>query len=366
MLGPVRIAGRAGPVVLPARKTREVLVLLALAAPRPLSVTRLAEALWDEPPPSAVKTVQAHVSRVRAARRRPGARGGAGYVLDLGPDELDVLAVAEACRTARIAALDGDDAAAGAHYRRAEELWRGEPELPATVAGDAERARTAEERIGLAEAALAAAVASGDAAAAVGRLAELTARHPLHEELWDLRIKALYACGRQSDALAAYREARRVLVDEAGVEPGPALRATAAAVLRPQPGAAGRRDRRLAPTGGRRRSPLRHGGRRARRLRRVRQQWPRRAADQLDVHPGGRVPGGATARRRRRRAGRRAARARLRPSRCRALRSGTAGGVEAWAQDAVAVLDAACADARPRAGQRRHRHDRAPAGGHSS
>ncbi len=65
----------------------------------------------------------------------------------------------------------------------------------------------------------------------MGRLAELTARHPLHEELWDLRIKALYACGRQSDALAAYREARRILVDEAGVEPGPALRATAAAVL---------------------------------------------------------------------------------------------------------------------------------------
>jgi len=231
VLGPVQVTGSDGPVALPTRKTREVLALLALAAPRPLSLQRLADALWDEPPPSAVKTVQAHVSRVRAAVGGRVRGGPAGYALDLTAAELDALAVAEHRRAARVAALDGDDARAARLYAAAEAAWRGEPELPDTVAGDAERARVAEERLTLAEAALAASVAAGAAASAVGRLAELTARHPLREELWDLRLRALYACGRQSDALAAYREARRVLVAEAGVEPGPVLQATAAAVL---------------------------------------------------------------------------------------------------------------------------------------
>ncbi len=231
VLGPVQVTGPDGPVALPTRKTREVLALLALAAPRPLSLQRLADALWDEPPPSAVKTVQAQVSRVRAAVGGRLRGGPAGYVLDLTADELDALAVAEHRRAARVAALDGDDTRAARLYAAAEAAWRGEPELPDTVAGDAERARVAEERLTLAEAALAASVAAGSAASTVGRLAELTARHPLREELWDLRLRALFACGRQSDALAAYREARRVLVAEAGVEPGPALQATATAVL---------------------------------------------------------------------------------------------------------------------------------------
>ena len=59
VLGPLRLVGSAGPVAVPGRKAREVLALLALAAPRPLSVGALAERLWDDPPPAAVKTVRA-------------------------------------------------------------------------------------------------------------------------------------------------------------------------------------------------------------------------------------------------------------------------------------------------------------------
>ena len=76
VLGPVRLDGPDGPVVIEGRKTRQVLTLLALAAPRPLSVDSLARSLWDEPPPAATKTVQGHLSRVRLRARLGTAAGG--------------------------------------------------------------------------------------------------------------------------------------------------------------------------------------------------------------------------------------------------------------------------------------------------
>jgi DNA-binding SARP family transcriptional activator/pimeloyl-ACP methyl ester carboxylesterase len=235
-LGPLRIDGPTGPVPVTGRKTRQVLALLALAAPRPLSVDALAARLWDEPPPSAVKTVQAHVSRARSALAASGdagvLRGGpAGYHLGSDPAGLDVLAVADLRRRARLAALAGDDQGAAELLQQARRLWRGEPECPATALGEAERARWAEEHLVLVEDHLDAVVAAGSAADAVAELEALTAVHPLRERMWGLRMTALYHCGRQADALRAYRVARRTLVAEVGVEPGPQLQALAAAVL---------------------------------------------------------------------------------------------------------------------------------------
>ena len=43
---------------------------------------------------------------------------------------------------------------------------------------------------------------------------------------------ALYRAGRQADALAAYRDAHRALVEGLGIEPSPDLRALEAAILR--------------------------------------------------------------------------------------------------------------------------------------
>ena len=237
VLGPLRLEGPAGAVAVPGRKTREVLTLLALATPRPLSVEALADRLWDDPPPSAVKTVQGHVSRVRsalaAAHGDAGAlRGGpAGYQLVLGVERLDIVAVDELRRRARVTALAGDDHGAAQLLRRARQLWRGEPELPPTTGGEVERARLAEEHLLLIEDHLAAVVAAGSSADAVGELEALTAAHPLRERLWGLRMQALYRCGRQTDALHAYRAVRRLLMEDVGVEPGPALRALEAAIL---------------------------------------------------------------------------------------------------------------------------------------
>jgi DNA-binding SARP family transcriptional activator/pimeloyl-ACP methyl ester carboxylesterase len=237
VLGPLRLEGQDGPVTVIGRKTREVLAQLALGAPRPLSVSALVERLWDAPPPSAVKTVQGHVSRARsslaAARGWAGAiEGGAGgYRLVAETSQLDVHAIDDLRRRARVTALAGDDHYAAQLLRRARQLWRGEPELPATSTGEAQRARLIEEHLQLVEEHLAAMVAAGEAADTVAELEALTATHPLRERLWSLRMAALYRVGRQSDALNAYRDLHRILADEVGVEPGPEVRALDAAIL---------------------------------------------------------------------------------------------------------------------------------------
>src|SRR5690242_6143253 len=95
VLGPVELVGPTGPISVPGAKARQILVLLALHAPVQVQVDRIVDLLWDEPPPSAVKTVQAHVSRLRSSLRTAGApdvlvSSGGGYGLDLG-DALDAV-----------------------------------------------------------------------------------------------------------------------------------------------------------------------------------------------------------------------------------------------------------------------------------
>ena len=65
---------------------------------------------------------------------------------------------------------------------------------------------------------------AGRHAAVIGELDALAAEHPLREHVHGQRMLALYRCGRQSEALGAYRDARASLVEEIGVEPGADLR----------------------------------------------------------------------------------------------------------------------------------------------
>jgi pimeloyl-ACP methyl ester carboxylesterase/DNA-binding SARP family transcriptional activator len=181
--------------------------------------------------------VQGHLSRVRSALAAVHGEAGtvtggpAGYQLVADVQQLDVRTVWELRRLARVDTLAGDDRAAADQLHRARALWRGEPELPATAAGEAERTRWRQEHLLLVEDHLAAMVDAGSAAGAVPELEALTALHPLRERLWGLRMEALYRCGRQADALASYRAVHRHLAEEVGVEPGPHLRALLAAIL---------------------------------------------------------------------------------------------------------------------------------------
>ncbi len=200
-------------------KRRAVLAALALSAGAAVPVSRLIELVWGaEPPRTADKTLQAHVTRLRAVLGRDAiVRVGAAYRLDLPADAVDVLRFQH-----RLGAGDIDGAL---------DEWTGTPLSGLDADGfDATVDRLVEQWLAATETQLTRLVAS-DPAAAVGPLTELTAAHPFREELWALLMTALYRVGRQADALATYRMVRRELDEQLGVAPGPRLREVEAAIL---------------------------------------------------------------------------------------------------------------------------------------
>ena len=237
ILGPMQVRNEAGVVALGGIKPRAVLAVLLLQANRPVSAERLALALWGEDAPGgAVKTVQVHVSRLRRALDDPEviATTPAGYCLRVREGELDAARFEALVEDAREALAAGQPADAATILRQAVALWRGQAlaDLALEPFARAESARLEEQRLAAIELRVEADLAVGRHAEVVGELAQLVADHPTRERLSGQLMLALYRCGRQSDALDVYAAARRVLVDELGIEPGPELRDLHAAVLR--------------------------------------------------------------------------------------------------------------------------------------
>ncbi|OLR91399.1 hypothetical protein BJP25_00715 [Actinokineospora bangkokensis] len=238
VLGPVEVRGDDGPVSTGGPKPRALLAALAVQPRQVVSVSRLVDLIWDEAPPqSATALVHTYVSAVRrgfAAAGEPGAlvTRAPGYLLDLADADTDLGAFEGHLAAARRAERAGDDAGAVRAYEAALALWRG----PAFGGVDAGFARVRAD--GLAEERLAAEEGRARAGLALGRARELTeplrrlvAAHPLREEARGLLMRALVGIGRQVDALAVYREGRKHLLDELGIEPGEALRDLHARVL---------------------------------------------------------------------------------------------------------------------------------------
>jgi ABC-type transport system substrate-binding protein/DNA-binding SARP family transcriptional activator len=231
LLGPVEATIHGRPIPLGATKQRAMLAMLALEANATVPVDRLVDGLWSEDPPAtASKMVQLYVSQLRRLFDGNGAAivtHGRGYELRLDSDCVDAArferAVDEAGR---------GDGASGA--REALTLWHGD--ALANVADEpfapAEIRRLEDLRLRATELAIAADLAAGRHREVLGELETLVAAHPLSERLHGQRMLALYRSGRQAEALEAYTAARRVLVDEIGVEPGPELRALHDAILR--------------------------------------------------------------------------------------------------------------------------------------
>ena len=235
VLGPIVLRDDVREIPVIGVKARQILTVLALSSPAPVTLDRLIDLLWVDPPAAAAKTVQAHVSRLRRALADAGASGSlvgsrSGYRLELG-DSIDTCALAQF--TARAgAARDGDDARLAAElFGQACELWRGEPELPDTFSGDALRRSLHDQRLALTIAHLAALIDAGAPDQAIADLGELVGTEPLNERLWELQILALYRSGRPTEALRAYEQLRSVLAEEVGALPGPALRNLEAAIL---------------------------------------------------------------------------------------------------------------------------------------
>jgi predicted ATPase/DNA-binding SARP family transcriptional activator len=251
ILGPLEVRTGDRPVALGGAKPRAVLAMLALHANQPVSAERLAAAVWGEDvPPSAVKTVQVYVARLRKALGDPDVLVAtpAGYRLRVGEGELDAQRFEREVAGAREALAAGRGEQAAATLRDALSLWRGPPlaELGDSAFAPAEIARLEEQRLTALELRLDADLAAGRHAELVGELRQLTELHPLRERLHAQLMTALYRGGRQAEALEAYRAARAVLVEELGIEPGAELQEVHRAVLAQDPEiAAPRRDRRL-------------------------------------------------------------------------------------------------------------------------
>jgi DNA-binding SARP family transcriptional activator/tetratricopeptide (TPR) repeat protein len=212
-------------------KERAVLAALLLHANEVVLIDDLVEALWGAlSPPSAEMTVRNYVKRLRQVLGGTGgsriSTGAGGYSIRVEAGEFDVARFEALAAAARAAARGGRWDQVSRQARAALSLWRGDPLVDAgsKVLADREAPRLAEMRLQVLEARLDADVRSGDRAKVIPELRRLVHMYPLREHLHATLMLALYRCGQQGDALAAYRNVRRVLVAELGVEPGPDLR----------------------------------------------------------------------------------------------------------------------------------------------
>ena len=236
LLGPLEASADGKPVELPGGKPRALLARVLLDAGRVVAVETLVDSLWGErAPPSAHKVVQVYVSQLRKALGADRIETRApGYLLRTERDELDL---------GRFEALAESARATPDPRRRAKlltealDLWRGpaleefrdEPFAPAAAR------RLAELRLSVLEQRIEAELELGEHARLVAELEALAEQEPLRE--WPRRqlMLALYRSGRQAEALERFREGRRRLVDELGIEPSPSLQELERAILRHDP-----------------------------------------------------------------------------------------------------------------------------------
>ncbi|MGR6322497.1 BTAD domain-containing putative transcriptional regulator [Micromonospora soli] len=229
ILGPLRVG--AGEATVTAGRDRTVLAMLLLRAGRVVPVEELIDAVWEDHPPATARTqLQICVSRLRQRLSLLGmspeviVRDPVGYGVWVEPDELDALVFAREVETGRAALAAGQPTEARRRYRAALALWRG-PALAGIASRTVRRRAQAldEQRLTALEECVDVELRLGQAADLIDELAESVEREPLRERLRGQLMLALSAVGRQADALAVYREGRRIYAEELGIEPGAAL-----------------------------------------------------------------------------------------------------------------------------------------------
>lgn len=245
VLGPLQVVGPSGAVQLPGNKEQALLAHLVARVGHTVPLDDLVETVWGaHPPRTAQKALQNHVLRLRNALE-PDRNGSprllvtdpTGYRLDVDDEQVDARRFERLTALGRRALRDGRWASASATLSEALALWRGRAYsgVESTPVGAAESRRLEELRRLATEDRVAADLELGRAAEVVSELEALVSDDPLRERGWQLLVLALYRSGRHADALAAYGRVREVLVEELGVEPGPALRRLHAQVLGQDP-----------------------------------------------------------------------------------------------------------------------------------
>ncbi len=242
ILGPVEVLDHEGrPLEVPRGRPGSLLALLLVHGDQVIPADRVIEELWgDKLPANPHNAVQVVASRLRKALGSDvilSRAGGYSLRLEAGARDSDRFEELVAKGRAQLAA--GDAAGAAEAFRRGLALWRGPAlaDVRFEPFAQAEVTRLEELRLACSEALIDADLALGRHADIVGELEALVAEHPLSERLRGQLMLALYRSGRQAEALAAYREARRMLVDELGIEPSQELRDLEQAILRQEAGA---------------------------------------------------------------------------------------------------------------------------------
>jgi predicted ATPase/DNA-binding SARP family transcriptional activator len=249
ILGSFEVVGSTGLIDLRGAKRRGLLACLVVHAGQPLSTDLLVEELWgDGGSGGAARTVQTYVSQLRrllhdepaSLTTRPG-----GYVLEVDPADVD----AQRFERGVIATgTEPDPRRLLAMLDQALNLWRGAPLREFAGAEWADREATRLEALYL----LAlhrrhdTLLELDRAVEAAAELEPLVRSYPLDERLWGQLMVARYRSGRQADALSAYQQARRHLVDELGIEPGPELSELEHRILHHDPSLATATDRTAA------------------------------------------------------------------------------------------------------------------------
>jgi peptide/nickel transport system substrate-binding protein len=239
ILGPLEVRDGARSVQLARGRQRLLLAMLLAQANRPLSTDRLIDALWGEsPPPTAAASLHNLVSGLRKLL------GGDvlvtrnhGYVLQVADGDLDAQCFTDLVDRGRAALARGDPERAAGLLREGLALWRGPAlaDLAFESAVQADLAQLEERWLAATEERIEAELACSRHAELAEELDALVVQHPTRERLRGQQMLALYRCGRQADALRAYGDARRHLIDELGIEPGPALRRLEHAILEQDP-----------------------------------------------------------------------------------------------------------------------------------
>jgi DNA-binding SARP family transcriptional activator/tetratricopeptide (TPR) repeat protein len=238
ILGPLEVSDGERLLALGGPKPRSLLVVLLLHANQVVSSDRLVDELWGEGPPrSALKLVQGYVSGLRRSLGAALETRPPGYRLRVEEGDLDSLAFLRLADQAREAVRKTDLERAERLFSEALALWRGAPLADVELLGPAsvEPDRLQELRRGVLLDRIDVDLARGRHADVVGDLEALVLANPLQERPTGQLMLALYRSGRQADALAVYRGARELLVEELGLEPSEALRSLEAAILRHDP-----------------------------------------------------------------------------------------------------------------------------------
>ena len=238
VLGPLEALGSEGPLPLGGAKQRALLALLLLNANHVVSRERLIDELWgEEPPETAVTSVQVYVSRLRKllpdgslVTRPPG------YVLEVEPENVDLIRFERLVKEGRAALAAGDPVHAADTIREAIGLWRGPAlaEFAAEPFAQIEGGRLEDLRLAALEERIDADLQLGRHGELTGELEVLITSHPHRERLRAQLMLALYRAGRQSEALDVYRDLRATL-DELGIEPGESLQRLERQILNHDP-----------------------------------------------------------------------------------------------------------------------------------